>query len=94
MLSSDQQDALGRIDVRLKLVEAALERAFRDGGAAALAADLRFLGLAEITIDGRPLEEIGERMAQGVASELQNFREALARAVAELEPVETPEGVE
>ncbi|GGG62870.1 hypothetical protein GCM10011415_06580 [Salipiger pallidus] len=88
MLPSDQKDALGRIDVRLKLVEAALERAFRDGGAAAFAADLRFSGLVEITIDGWPLEEMGERLARQLMLELRTFRNALDRAAVELEDVE------
>lgn len=88
-LSHSQQDVLGRIDKRIQLVEAALERAFRDGGTAALAADLRFLRVAEVTIEGRPLEEIGERIAHRLTRKLRTFRRALERAVAELGDQET-----
>ena len=84
-LSVADRDTLHRIDARLRGVEAALQRAFRDGGTAALGADLRFLGVAEISIDGAPLEQIGEQMAHKLTRELNRFRKALDRALAEIE---------
>ncbi|PRY85781.1 hypothetical protein [Donghicola tyrosinivorans] len=83
-LSHDQQDTLRRIDTRLRLIEHALERAFREGGATALAADLRFLGVADILIDGRPMEEMGELLAHALTHKLSAFRQALDRAVSEI----------
>ena len=83
-MTPEELDTLARIKTRLGLVEAALERAFRDGGAAALAADLRYLGVADISIDGRPLEQIAEHNAHQLTRKLREISRAVDRAVAEL----------
>ncbi len=84
MLTRNQTEVIRIVERRLDLVERAFGRCFGTDPNDTLIADLRYLEIDEIAVDGQPLAEMEGETRRALAVLINDLRQAINRAVAEL----------